>query len=134
MKKIICIAVFKILFLACGNAQSNARPKFVIPAYHQASLITATPSVNPACSFGNFTIAEEPGNKMLIFLNNEPFLKFKATPKKIILVSAQLSFTDLVENTINSVKDGLLNKYDDHITELFRDAPSLVSLKCSIGF
>lgn len=134
MKNLICIAVCKIFLLAGVNAQSNAKPRFVIPAYHEVSLITNTSSVNHACSFSHFTLAQEPGNKMLIFLNNEPFLKFKATPKKIILVSAQLSFTDLVENTINSVKDGLLNKYDEHITELFRDAPSLVSLKCSIGF
>ena len=54
--------------------------------------------------------------------------------KKNTLLTSEFSLNDILENTINSVNANLLNTYDDHIAELFKNAPSLFKVKCIISF
>ena len=51
-----------------------------------------------------------------------------------LVITTELSFSDVLEHSMNSLKTGLVNTYDDHITELFKDAPSLFKVKCIISF
>jgi hypothetical protein len=133
MKKTICIAIFKMMLFVFCYAQNNAKIKFVTPVNQEVSFLVTPLSSNAADRFSHFMLEEDANTNILAFLVDRPLLKLRASPKKHMLLSAQLSFTDLLENKINNLNAGLLNKYDDHITELFRDAPSLFTLKCSIG-
>jgi hypothetical protein len=53
-------------------------------------------------------------------------------PRKPIVLFTKLSFSDLLENSINGLKVNLVNTYDDFVPELFNDAPSLFKIKCII--
>ena len=39
---------------------------------------------------------------------------------------AELACCDMLQNALNNLKPDLINTYDDQLTELFKDAPSLV--------
>ena len=80
------------------------------------------------------TIIAAPANNFNSLIANLPFIKLKetATRKPVIFVT-RFSLIDMLEGSINSVNDRLLNTYDDHIQELFKEAPSLVNLKCILS-
>jgi hypothetical protein len=71
----------------------------------------------------------EPADNTALFFNDQPVLKLNKTLKRPVLLLTELSFSDVLENSMNSLKANLISTYDDHITELFKDAPSLVKLK-----
>lgn len=129
----ICLILIKIVLLTYVYAQNNVKVKLVIPVNSSINLLKKSGAGYDRYSLSSFAFIEEPGNNLLPFLNNQPLFKIQAAPKKHLLIFTELSFTDLVENTLKSVDPGLLNKYDDHISELFKDAPSLFKLKCTIG-
>ena len=133
MKKLISICIFKIALLTTGYAQNSIKAKWVTP-FHNSSISLTKPYTGfKKYPFNSFVLPEEKSNGMYAFLNNQALLKIRFFPKNTLLLFTELSFTDMLENTINSVDASLLNKYDDHITELFRDAPSIFKLKCTIG-
>ncbi len=73
-------------------------------------------------------------NNFNAILTGLPIIKLKETAAgKPILFFTRFSLNDMLENSINSMNDRLLNTYDDHIQELFKEAPSLVTLKCTIS-
>lgn len=134
MKKLISICILKIILLTTGYAQNSIKAKWVIP-FHNSSIPLTKPYTSfKKFSFNSFVLSDEKNNDLYAFLNNQPLLKVQIFPGNAFLLFAELSFTDMMENTINSVDASLLNKYDDHITELFRDAPSIFKLKCTIEF
>jgi hypothetical protein len=134
MKKLIQTTVFMVVFILAGYAQNSVQPKFTVPA----SYLFFQPAVNkgikkqmPVKKINILTSATDHSNP---FLSGLPVIKLKETTKrKPALFTAELSLNDMLENSLNSINAGLLNTYDDSISELFKDAPSLVKFKCIIS-
>jgi len=61
-------------------------------------------------------------------------IKLPAVFRKSALIFTEFSFPDLMESTVNGINAGWVNTYDDHIPELFKDAPSLFTIKGIISF
>jgi hypothetical protein len=76
---------------------------------------------------------EEPAKMPLLVFNDQPVLIPAKTVKKAMMFFTELSFSDVLENSINNIRAGIINTYDDHITELFKDAPSLIKVKLIIS-
>lgn len=132
MKKIICLGILKIILLTSGYGQNSNPGRLLIPPERGTGLLKKTILTYDRYVFSS-TATGETNNNFLPFLNNQPFLKIPAATGKHVLIFTEFSFTDIMENTINNVDARLLYKYDDQISELFRDAPSLFKLKCIIG-
>ncbi len=76
---------------------------------------------------------QESVNTPLLFFNNQQLLKLKKTTKKPVTFYADISFSDMLETSINRLKTDVIITYDDEIAELFKDAPSLLKVKCIIS-
>lgn len=134
MKKIFCCICLQLLLLNFGKAQNQAVGKIIIPAKPVISFTRPLPANSFHQSFNNKSFFNTPASTTnLLFFNDEPLLKFSATAKKQLTLQTRLSFADVLETSVNSIKSGLVNTYDDNIDELFKDAPSWVQLTCIIS-
>lgn len=126
------IILVNLLLLNHGYAQNNVIAIITIPKTIHISLLKPPTST----SFNHLLIKAddlpEAANAPLLFFNNQQLLKLKMPVKKPVMFYADLSFSDVLETSVNSLKTNFINTYDDHITELFKDAPSLVKVKCII--
>ncbi len=132
MKKTTFIIIFKIVLLLSGYAQKNVITKIVIP--QKISISFFKPSTLPYFDHSLIRINKLQGsvNNSRIFFNNQQLIKYKKAVNNPVLIFTELSSSDVLENSLNNLKTDLISTYDDHITELFKDAPSLVKLKCII--
>jgi hypothetical protein len=134
MKKIIFIIIMIIVLRSTGSAQTAIVTRLVIPVKTNIFLSnnkTADPVFDHSAI--KATLFEEPDNSLLFF-NDLPLLKINKPVASPLSITTELSFSDVLENSMNSLKTGLVNTYDDHISELFKDAPSLFKVKCIISF
>jgi hypothetical protein len=92
---------------------------------------SATPVIQAS---GKRIITPGAEQSTLFFFNNEPLIAVNKKAAKPVMIFAELSFGDVLENAMNKLKPGLVNTYDDELTELFKDAPSLLKVKCTIPF
>ncbi len=134
MKIFVLLVILKLLSPALGHAQNSVSEKLVIPQTSKIRFPGKKESRHEPYVINNLVIAEHEENNIFSFLNNEPLLKLPVFHKRSLLIFTGITFTDLLENSINRIKPTLLNTYDDHIDELFREAPSLFKLKCTIEF
>jgi hypothetical protein len=132
MQQVIFIIIFSILYGHQGYAQNQFVTKIQVPqkAAVNSLKITISPPVYQALS--KTVYIEKPVNISLLHFNDLPVLKFSKTPRKILFLFTNLSFSDLLENSINGIEADLINTYDDHLPELFNDASSLFKVKCII--
>ena len=133
MKKLKHTALFFLLFMPAGYAQNSLANKLNIPALFSVSPFEKNKKKYPVPVKKITTIAA-PANNFNSLIANLPFIKLKetATRKPVIFVT-RFSLIDMLEGSINSVNDLLLNTYDDHIQELFKEAPSMVTVKCILS-
>lgn len=129
MKKIIFTIIFGILLKLFGYAQNKVITKMVIPERSRIALIKMKINAASSQSFPKLVYAAEPANNGLLFFNDSPVLKGSGNMKRLVLLFTELSFSDVLENSMNRFKTGLINTYDNQVTELFKDAPSLIKLK-----
>ena len=132
MQKIVFIIIFQILPGQLGYAQNQVNTKMVLPKKPGISLMKTSstlPLYNPLPKIG---YAEETANNSLLIFNDQPVLKINKAVKKSVLFFTELSFSDVLENSMNRLKPDLIYTYDDRVTELFKDAPSLFKVKCII--
>lgn len=134
MKKIFLLAILKLLSPALGYAQNSGPEKLVIPQTGNIRIPRKDEPRPDTYVINNIVTAELEEKNIFSFLNNEPLLKLPVFHKRPLLFFTGITFTDLLENSINRINPNLLNTYDDHIDELFREAPSLFKLKCTIEF
>jgi hypothetical protein len=132
MQKIIFIIIFSILYCHQGYAQNQFVTKIQVPqkAAVNSLKLTATPSLYQALP--KTVYAAQPLNTPLLHFNDSPVLKFAKTAAKPVLLFTEFSFSDLFENSMNGIKADLINTYDDHLPELFNEAPSTFKVKCII--
>ena len=129
MKKTIFIIIVEILLLQFSYAQKQVMAKMVIPENSAGTLVKLKATPNPYHAFPKIVYTAEPADNATLFFNDQPVLKLNRNLKRPVLLLTELSFSDVLENSMNRLKANLINSYDDHITELFKDAPSLVKLR-----
>jgi hypothetical protein len=129
MKKIIIITIFEILLFRSGYAQNQFVAKMILPENSAATLGKMKINSRPYHLALKIVYAAEPADNAALFFNDQPVLKFNKNRKRSVLILTELSFSDVLENSMNNLKPELINTYDDHISELFKDAPSLLKLK-----
>lgn len=134
MKKYIIMAILKVLTPVSGYTQNSVQQKLIFPEKITITSFSRPASTSFTYSIAKFIDIEGPGNSLLSFRNGQPIVKLPGSSNRSSLIFAEISYPDLVENTINSVNAGLINTYDDQISELFKDAPSLFKVKCIIFF
>jgi len=133
MKKLIPAILFLLLFMSAGYAQNSVTGKLNFPELFIISPIATNnhPDIIPV---KKIELLSAPVNNLNAILTGLPIIKLKETVAgKPVLFFTRFSLNDMLENSINSMNDRLLNTYDDHIQELFKEAPSLVTLKCTIS-
>jgi len=74
----------------------------------------------------------EQENAAMLFFNDQQVLQIKKAGKVPVRFFTEISCSDMLEGSVNMFNPALINTYDDHITELFKEAPSLVKVKCVI--
>jgi len=134
MKKFVLLAILKLLSPALEHAQNSVPEKLLVPQTSKIRIPRKDEPRHDPYVINSLVMAELAEKNILSFLKNEPLLKLPFFPQRSLLLFTEITFTDLLENGINRIKPNLLNTYDDHIDELFRDAPSLFKLKCTIEF
>ena len=134
MKKTVFIILLSLLLYKPGYSQNNLITRIEIPQIKHISLLRSFISKGSDHLVIKADILQESANTPLLFFNNQQILILKKDTKKPLTFFADLSFSDVLETSVNSLKTGLINTYDDQITELFKDAPSLVKVKCIIPF
>jgi hypothetical protein len=132
MKKTILIILLNLLLPGFGYAQNNVIAIMAIPKTTSISLLKPSVSTSFNHSLIKADNVQEAANTPLLFFNNQQLLKQKKVAKKPVTFFADISFSDVLQTSVNTFKTDLINTYDDHITELFKDAPSLVRIKCII--
>ena len=106
--------------------------KIVLPKKQGIGLLK-TSSTSPLYHpLNKISFSEEQVNNSLLLFNDQPVLKLNKAVKKPVLFFTELSFSDVLENSMNRLKPDLIYTYDDQVTELFKDAPSLFKVKCII--
>ncbi len=129
MKKIIFSIIFGILLIPFGYAQNQVITKMVIPERSHIALIKMKINSASNQALPKLVYSTESAENGLLFFNDSPVLKGNGAMKRTVLLFTELSFSDVLENSMNRLKTGLINTYDDQVTELFKDAPSLIKLK-----
>jgi len=109
-------------------AQNQLRQKLLIPANRSIVFRPKADIINPS-AIAVLNFKEEPANTPLFLFNNVPVPDHKRNAGKPVLIFSELSFSDIFETALNSLKTSLVNTYDDQVTELFKDAPSLFKVK-----
>ena len=134
MKELSFILIPVLLLPAFISAQNYVKQqKLIIPITKK--LLPGNTGKNQVSYKDRFlSTPVEPGNRLSAFFRGDPILNFSFLQNRSVLVSPELSYSDLIENTIGNFNDRLINKYDDLCPELFRDAPSLFKIKCVIDF
>lgn len=132
MKQIAFTIIFSTLFLQIVIAQNNKVSKLLIP--EKAGMMKPNtgshPALQQAVTLTDYKI--QPLPNPLLHLNDQPVLSLPGKAFKMVSLFTELSFSDIFENSMSGIKDDLINSYDDHIPELFNDAPSLLRFKCLI--
>lgn len=134
MKQLVLITILQLLLPVLVQAQSNVIQKLVIPLKVSVNTYTKPIPASVTYSVKKFTGEDGPGNNLLPFLNGEPIIKLPTVFRKPVFIFTEFSFPDLMENTVNGINGGWVNTYDDHIPELFKDAPSFFAIKSRIYF
>lgn len=135
MKKLIQATVFMVAFFLTGYTQNSVQPEFIIPAKYLFFQPAVNKGIKEQIPVKKINLLSSSTDNSNTFLSGLPVIKLKETAKrKPTVFIAELSLNDMLENSINSINAGLLNTYDDSISELFKDAPSLVKFKCIISF
>lgn len=132
MKKIIIIIILNFFLQLPGFTQNHVVKKFVIPQKTHISILKKSMVSKPGHTFSKEIFLIEPGTASLFSFNDQTLVNHRAAVKKSLKVYTELSFSDVLEDSMNSLKDGLVNTYDDNINELFRDAPSLFKIRLVI--
>lgn len=133
MKKTILSIILK-LFLCAGYAQNQAVVKILIPAQKDLTNMKHLTVKSIHRSFDHkIFLSRSCTEKYLFCVNEYPLLKTAANLKSKISVSTQLAFADVLESYMNNIKTGLISTYDDSITALFKDAPSMLQFTCIIS-
>lgn len=133
MQQLIFIIIFNTLFGQAGYAQNQAVTKIMIPGKAGISLLKTTTTQKSYQALSKTVYSEVPLRISLLHFNDQPVLKLSKTTRKPILVFTELSFGDVLQNSMNGLKPNLVNTYDNHILELFNDAPSLFKIKFIIS-
>ncbi len=129
MKQLILITILKLLLPVLVQAQSNVIQKLVVPSKVSVNIFSkAIPAID-TYSFKNLNGEDLPGNNLLSFLNGHPLIRLTRVFRKSAFIFTEFSFPDVMENTMNGINAGWVNTYDDHIPELFKDAPSFFTIK-----
>ncbi len=134
MKKIIFILLTNILLHPGAMAQNQAAKTWIIPQKANISLLKKQLPVYDKPAAINVDLLTITEAAPLFNFNGQPLLSAGSFIKKPMQFFAELSFPDMMENRFNSLKNGLINTYDDAVTELFKDAPSLLKVSCVIAF
>lgn len=129
MKKIVFIIILKIFFQLPGFAQNHVVNRLLIPKKASFFLLKETTPSGAGYVFCKKIFLCQAETATLLSFNDQALFRHRMPVKKSLSVFTELSFSDVLEDSINSLKDGLVNTYDDHITELFSDAPSLFKIK-----
>jgi hypothetical protein len=132
VKKIAFIILLNLFLFNPGYTQNNVIARITIPQTNHISLLKPSISASFDHSLIKADNLQEPTSTPLLFFNNRQLLKLKKATKKPLIFFADLSFSDVLESSVNRLKTDLINTYDDYITELFKEAPSLVKVKCII--
>ena len=133
MKKAVHTISFLFLFFLTGHAQTSIKDKLIIPGKFTVLLLEKKEKHTPGIPTKKLTILPESIQQPGSVISNLLFITLKETAKrKATLFITEVSFSDILESSINGVNGSLINTYDDHVTELFKDAPSIVKLKCTI--
>lgn len=133
MKKSVYIVLFMVLFPSIGHAQNSVKTKLIIPVKSSGLNLHQTENLEAVSFSLKLNIMVESENSYRSLFSDLPLLKLREFNfKKNIFLTSEFSLNDMLENTVNSVNANLLNTYDDHIAELFKEAPSPVKLKCII--
>lgn len=115
--------------LQSGYTQNQVVAKMIMPQNGAGNLVKLKTGPHPYHTHSKIIYAPEPADNTAFFFNDQPVLKLKKNRKWPVLLLTQLSFNDVLENSMNGLNPALISTYDDHITELFKDAPSLFKLK-----
>ena len=134
MKQLILITILKLLLPVLVQAQSNIIQKLVVPSKVSVNAFNKIIPAIGTYSFKNLNGEDLPGNNLLSFLNGHPLIRLTRVFRKSAFIFTEFSFPDVMENTMNGINAGWVNTYDDHIPELFKDAPSLFTIKGIISF
>lgn len=129
MKKIIIIIILKVFLQLPGFTQNYVVKKIVIPKKAHISILKESTGSKSGYTFSKEIFLIEPVAAPLFTFNDQTLANHRAAVKKPLSVYTELSFSDVLEYSMNSLKDGLVNTYDDHIPEVFRDAPSLIKIR-----
>ena len=133
MKIKIFIILIVALFPGNGHAQNNTVSIILTPQKKCIPLNKLPKPVHFDHSFFKTGHLREKDNTPQLFFNTLQLPKLKKGANLPFMFFTELSFSDILENSLNRLKADLINSYDDHITELFKDAPSLVKLRCIIN-
>jgi hypothetical protein len=128
MKKTILIIIFQV-FLQQGFPQNQFVAKMVIVQDQYPGMLRSKVQPHTFHQVHKIIFSPEAQNNTALFINDHPVITINGNTKRSMLLLTELSFSDVLETSMNSIKNGLVNTYDDHISELFKDAPSLVKLK-----
>ncbi|MEP7256472.1 MAG: hypothetical protein ABI666_11900 [Ferruginibacter sp.] len=133
MKRAIHTILFSFFFFVTGFTQSSIKDKLIIPGKFTVLLFEKKEKHTPGIPTKKLIILPESIQQPGSVISNLLFIMLKETTKrKATLFITEVSFNDILESYINGVNGSLINTYDDHISELFKDAPSIVKLKCII--
>lgn len=132
-KSIITILVF--IFLSNYSYAQNYVPvKFIIPQSQAFISLKKIERSQAAPAFNRFVFSPAEFEKQS-FISSLPVINLKEfSGRRSVSFFSELSLNDLLENTMTAIDPAFINKYDDHIDELFKDAPSLVKFNCVIKF
>ena len=122
-----------VLSLSWALAQNGVKTKLIIPVKYPGLNLLKTEKANEPFSANKLYSPAEPATIFESLISNLPLINLREFSfKKTTLFTTEFSLNDMLENTLNSVSQNVINTYDDHISELFKEAPSLFKLKCII--
>lgn len=135
MKKLIHTAFFLALCSLSASSQNYVHKTFVIPARPVISPFIKIKSDASGNSIKNIKLNIVLLEDDVSFISNLPVVNLNKMPGRLpIQFFTELSLNDMLENSVNTINGNILYTYDGHITELFRDAPSIVKIHCVIPF
>ncbi len=128
MKQLLLIIILSKLALYSVHAQTRSLNKMILPANAGINLQKNVLESSNKNMIKTFCI-ETPALTSLIHFNDRPVLRFSKKTCKPVMIFTEFSFADVLENSMNGLKESLVNTYDSHIPELFNDAPSLFKIR-----
>jgi hypothetical protein len=129
MHQFVLIIILCFCTLQNGYGQNQAAGKMIVPHKKTISLLHTTNRPQ----LYQYITKTDPVNFSLLHFNDKPLLLLSKAPAKPVMLFTELSFSDILENSINGFKINLLDTNDDMVSELFCDAPSLFKIKCVIN-